>query len=66
MMSGDELDKNPEQPHMGNSAHQLGFRNLTPYLDDGLVGQRDRCVEDFIWSMDDSRHVSMRAETITY
>ena len=51
---GEEFNYHASHP---NQTMMVNLHDLMPYLDDYTMGRHDPFVEDFIWSMDDSRHM---------
>ena len=43
----------------------LEVHDLMPYLDDCVMNAHESLVEDFIWSMDDSRHTEPTSKELT-
>ena len=44
---------------------QVVLHDLMPYLDDYVMNAHDPFVEDFSWSMDDSRHTESKSKELT-
>ena len=44
---------------------QVVLNGLVPYLDDYVMSAHDPCAEDFVWSMDDSRHTEVTSKELT-
>ena len=52
-MDGGEFNHHTQHP---NETIKVNLGGVMPYLGDYVVNMRDPFAEDFVWSMDDSRH----------
>ena len=60
-MDRQEFNLNADHRH-GHG--QVVIHDLMPYLDDYVMNAHDSFVEDFIWSMDDSRHAESKPKEL--
>ena len=61
-MGGGEFNYHMAHP---NETIKVNLGELIPYLDDHVMSMRDPFVEDFIWSMDDSRHTESTSRELS-
>ena len=55
---------NLHSDHRHGTEH-IVIHDVMPYLDDYIMSAHDPFVEDFIWSMDDSRHAESTSKELT-
>ena len=61
-MEGQEFNHHMQHP---NETMKVALNGLTPNLEDYIMNAHDPCVEDFVWSMDDSRHTESVSKELT-
>ena len=61
-IDGHEFNHHMQHP---NETVKVVQNGLMPYLDDYVMNACDLFVEDFIWSMDDSRHTESTSKELT-
>ena len=66
-MPGSALDLNEfnQRYDHRHGVDNIVLHNLMPYLDDYIMNVHDQFIEDFIWSMDDSRHTESTSKELT-